>query len=659
MILDKYSDAELHPAFGIDMSVIDGGTVGAGWARVRPGTSSAPHQHDEIEMFVVLEGTGELVVNGANHPIGPGTVALFEPFETHVVENTGETDLVFADVYWRDFAHATLAAESPTRLRRRPLLVFSTPPTPNGDLHLGHLSGPYLGADVYVRFQRMNGADAWHLTGSDDFQSYVAAYARDAAESPATTAERFSAEIRETLALMDIEPDQFTVPRTAPRYADGLRDFFSRLTASGEVRPTPGTALFDGETGEYLYEGDVSGACPACGQPTGGNLCEECGEPNACVDLLRPRSALSPEPPRRAEVVRHSLPLHDFRATVADHHALGRVPARLRELADRLFSRPRLDVSLTHPTGWGVSPATPDMDDQAIWAWPEMAYGFLYGIEALGRRSAKNWRWDRPRHDWKIVHFFGFDNSFYHAVLYPALYRLAFPEWRPDIDYHVNEFYLLEEDKFSTSRRHAIWGKEILSAESVDAVRYFLASTRPEGRRTSFSRSEFEAVLSTVLIGQWQSWLRDLGARVDERYGGHAPDTGTWTPEHTAFLAGLEHRLRALTGSLGPDGFSLNQTTQGLSGLVQDARAFAGREEPGIRLPGWSDQARTAIALELAAARLLAGCAAPVMPRFARRLAGALGLTPPERWPSAVELLSPGARVDLAGRVFFAEEADE
>src|SRR5205807_269299 len=115
----------------------------------------------------------------------------------------------------------------------RPVFVFSTPPTPNGDLHLGHLSGPYLGADAFVRHQRMTGIDAWHLTGSDDYQSYVLAAAGAEGREPAETAARYSAEIAATLALMDITPDQYTVTDQDPAYRPGLQDFFSRVVASG------------------------------------------------------------------------------------------------------------------------------------------------------------------------------------------------------------------------------------------------------------------------------------------------------------------------------------------------------------------------------------------------------------------------------------------
>ncbi|MFD8144117.1 class I tRNA ligase family protein [Streptomyces sp. NPDC059708] len=662
MIIASYDDDVLEQAFGIDMSGVEGLGTGAGWGRVAPGRATDDHRHDETELFVIVSGRGEFLIDGERHEAAPGTVVLFEPFESHVLRNTADdaTDLVFFTQYWRDARRAAEAAAAPARtgFGDRPVFVFSTPPTPNGDLHLGHLAGPYLGADAFTRFQRMNGTEAYHLTGSDDHQSYVLGAARRGGRTPAETAAHHSAEIAETLRLMDIPLDQYTVTGGDPGYREGLRAFFSRIVASGGIAVTAHDALYDALTGEYLYEGDVTGGCPGCGATTSGNLCEECGEPNTVADLADPRSASTGGAPRPAPAARWTLPLHAHADDVRAHHRRGRVPARLRELADRLFRRPALDLPLSHPSGWGVEPRERDTDGQVIWVWPEMSYGFLHGIQSLGTRLGRPWRADRPAPDWKIVHFFGYDNSFYHSVLYPVLYRLAHPGWTPDIDYHVNEFYLLEGEKFSTSRRHAIWGKELLTPDTVDAVRYFLAATRPEGLRTDFRRTAYEETLAHTLIGTWQQWLTDLGARVAKHHGGRAPDAGNWTPEHTAFLARLGTRLDAVTGALGNDSFSLTQAAAELDGIVRDTVRFTRAEGLLTDTPGWEDENRTAVALELAAARLLAHAAAPVMPRFAARLAAALGAGAPRTWPRTVELLTPGSAVDLADAVFFQPSAD-
>jgi methionyl-tRNA synthetase len=155
------------------------------------------------------------------------------------------------------------------------------------------------------------------------------------------------------------------------------------------------------------------------------------------------------------------------------------------------------------------------------------------------------------------------------------------------------------------------------------------------------------------LVGTWQRWLNSLGARVAERYGGVAPDAGTWTPEHSAFLRRLGTRLAEVTGSLSEDAYSLNQAAEALDRIVRDTVRFSAEQEEAAGLETTASPSRTAVALELAAAWLLARCAAPVMPRFARNLAAALGTDAPDTWPDVVTLLPPGSRVDLADLVFF------
>ena len=234
--------------------------------------------------------------------------------------------------------------------------MFSTPPTPNGGLHIGHLSGPYLGTDAFVRFQRMNGAEVYHLAATDDFQSYVARVrpTREAAPRPRSP-QSYAAEIEQTLAAMDIHPDQINHTSTEPGYARGAAGV---LHPAGRLRHwSPGEKarrLFDGETGQYLFEPYIDGGCPGCGNETGGNICEICGEPNFCVDLTDPQSAIGDGDPAPGHRSRGTpLPLHELREDLLAHHAVGRAPAKVRELANRVFSRDRSSTwrSPTPPTG--------------------------------------------------------------------------------------------------------------------------------------------------------------------------------------------------------------------------------------------------------------------------------------------------------------------
>ncbi|TIL83179.1 MAG: cupin domain-containing protein, partial [Mesorhizobium sp.] len=481
-----FSRTELSRAFGIDMATLRTGSAGIAFSfgKVTPGVTSEPHRHDEIEAFVVLSGAGKVRTDLAEIPVAAGDVVLFHPFEAHVLHNDGDEDLNFADVYWRD-GKAALEAATRIATPRGPIFVFSTPPTPNGDLHLGHLSGPYLGADVYTRFLRMKGAEAYHLTGSDDYQSYLVTRADADGSTPAKVARHYADEIRATLTLLDCEVHSFLSTLGDSAYAEFQAACFRNLLSSSAVDMRQSAALFDAVTGDYLYETHVSGLCPDCGGWAGGNICEECGAPNLCHDLGTPKSRHSAEGPMVGSARRAELALERHYDNLDRHLRASGAPARLMDLFARVRQRGDFSVPITHPSDWGLS--AEGSPGQVIWAWPEMAFGFLYNIQALARLLGHDWNAAMPSNDWQIVHFFGFDNSFYHTLLYPALYAEVFSHWTPRIRYHVNEFYLLDGQKFSTSRGHAVWGKEVLGPKTVDVVRLHLGLTRPEGERTNFT----------------------------------------------------------------------------------------------------------------------------------------------------------------------------
>jgi methionyl-tRNA synthetase len=647
MRLHDSAEAQFEPAFGIAMAALAGApdTVrpGLAWGRVAVGGRSDQHRHDELETFVILQGVGVIHGDHESLSVRAGQVVEFAPFERHVIENTGQGDLLFLDIYWRDLRAVGMEPRA-TEHHGGPVFVFSTPPTPNGDLHLGHLAGPYLGADIYTRFQRMCGREAYHLTGSDDYQSYVESRAAAEGDDPAALARRYSSLIRETLALLDCQIDQFTETSVCDGYDERIRGLFARLRDSGAVRRSRSPALFHSETGAYLYEPYVSGGCPDCGARTAGNICEECGAPNRCHDLIEPRAATGPDSTGVVrERAREEIDLAAYRTTVLAHLDTADAPARVRELARRVLGRPETAFPVTHPGRWGVG-VDPNADE-IIWVWPEMAFGFLVAIEELGRRLGLSWSCERPSDDWKIVHFFGYDNSFYHTVLYPALYAGAFENWSFDIEYVVNEFYLLEHQKFSTSRRHAIWGRDVLSPDTVDPMRLHLALTRPESTRTNFSEDDFAHTQSVVFDDQICGWLARIRADLETHFAGTVPDAGDWTRSQIQFFNRLQAAHRRFEATMTARDFSARRAASILIDLVRDCRDFSDGQAGLLGMDGAPAQARTKTALEFCAAQLLTSMAGPLMPRFAAKLAADLGTDADRVWPDHVGLLPPGRQL--------------
>ncbi|ESZ54423.1 class I tRNA ligase family protein [Mesorhizobium sp. L103C131B0] len=653
-----FSRTELSRAFGIDTATLGTGSARTGFSfgKVGPGVTSEPHRHDEIEAFVILSGSGNVTTDRGEISVEAGDVVLFHPFEAHVLRNDGNKDLDFVAVYWRD-GEAALDAAAKTTAPRGPIFVFSTPPTPNGDLHLGHLSGPYFGADVYTRFLRMKGVEAYYLTGSDDYQSYVATRADADQSTPANVARYYADEIRATLALLDCDVHSFQATMGDDGYGEFQAACFRSLLSSTAVDLRQSPALFDAVTGHYLYEPHVSGLCPDCGGSAGGNICEDCGAPNLCHDLGAARSRQSAEAPVVGSVRRPELALDRCYDNIDRHLRASGVPLRILDLFARLRRRGNFSVPITHPSNWGL-PAE-GFPGQVIWVWPEMAFGFLYNIQALGRLLGRDWKAEMPGNDWQIVHFFGFDNSFYHALLYPALYAEAFSHWTPRIRYHVNEFYLLDGKKFSTSCRHAVWGKEVLSPKTVDVVRLHLGLTRPEGERTDFTLDALRRTEKEVFQSIWLNWLEALNQEIKQDFACRVPDAGDWSPVDRAFFARIEIHRAAMERAYSDEGFSVRRAATQVCEFVRDCVIYRGARDFAAARRFYPARNRTSLALQTTAAAILAPTLAPLMPRFAKTLARGIDGASTETWPRSVQRLAPGTRFDLGPvLVFYAKSGN-
>ncbi|MDB5096291.1 MAG: Methionine--tRNA ligase [Cyanobacteria bacterium RYN_339] len=592
---------------------------GGSYCVVGPAEATDPHQHHEGETFYIVRGRGEMAIEGeATALVAAGDVVYLPAHANHELRNLSATeDLAFFSVWWDDGTaqSATLPAHS---------LIIAAPPTPNGDLHLGHLSGPYVAADIYARYLRSRRVDVRVACGSDDNQSYTATKAVQLGLTPAAVTERFATAIEGTLAGMAVDIDYFLRPTRTPAYGAYVQAFLAQLLASGAVVRQAAPSLWCTPCGMYLYEAHVAGGCPHCQAPTSGNGCEACYRPNDCADLLDPRCVHCQTPATREVRERLYFPLEPHRAVLEAFYADVAMAPHLRALADTLLAGPLPAVSVSHLAGWGIP--VPDAPGEVIYEWFEMAAAFLFQAEQVELPQAFT--------QGEVVQFFGFDNSFFFLTFLPAVLRAHDPAVRLPRALVTNEFYLLEGQKFSTSRRHAIWGDEALAHVPADVLRFGLAWDRPEVAQTSFSLPGFEAVIRRELVDGWEGWLAELDARVD---GQPVPALGPLSAAQQAFAARLEGYARELAACYDAADFSPRRAARRLGALVADARDF-GQAHAHARHG-------TALALELAAARQFASLAYPLTPAFATRLALALGddLTP--RWRGQAEPLPAGRQV--------------
>src|SRR5215207_9688529 len=291
MFIQRLDPAKFYEAYGIKCQgvypwegVVDT-PFGAGWAVVEPGKRTKLHGHQEGETFLVAQGRGVMRVGDEVVEIGAGDVVFQPPFHAHTIENTSETEnLLFLSIWWEDLnlwagrreaEAAGGAAKHPQRA-----LVTAAPPTPNGDLHLGHLSGPYLAADVLTRYLKIRGVEAYYGCGTDDHFSFVKTRAEQVGLAPWDSADQLAADIRQSLEAAEIELDLYVRPRRTTAYAPFVEAFFRRLHDEGKLIEREVSSPWCEHCQIYLYEAHVAGGCPHCGSQATGFCCEECSWAN-------------------------------------------------------------------------------------------------------------------------------------------------------------------------------------------------------------------------------------------------------------------------------------------------------------------------------------------------------------------------------------------
>ncbi|MEU7718888.1 class I tRNA ligase family protein [Streptomyces tibetensis] len=514
--------------------------------------------------------------------------------------------------------------------------ITATPPTPNGELHVGHLAGPYLGADVLRRFTLAERERVLMTSGLDDHQSYVAVRGELDGLTGEEVADLNGERITRGWELAGADFDRLVAPRRDPGYAEFVQAFFQKLYDNGVLVPRTRPLPYCVPCDRWLYEAYVTGGCPHCGSSSNGNACEPCGRPNDCGDLVDPHCVVCGAAAELRPQTRLYLPLAPFADRLARFWRDTPMPPHLRALCERMLGDGMPEIAVSHPSGWGVPVTVPGFEDQRTFVWFEMAPGYLLQCDP-----------DSARPSVGPVQFFGFDNGYFHAVLFPALFMAWDPEMPLARAFVVNEFYRLEGKKFSTSRRHAVWALEALKEGGADALRFHVLRDRPNGRQTNFSRSDLVRA-RRHLDSVWNDWLKRLVEAVRVETGGVAP---AQRPAGADGWELLEARLVRLCDELreaySVEGFDTRRAVALLDEVVCCGADFGHVHRHERERPAGRDAYRAALSGELAVASALAAWAAPIVPMGAARLSEALGWDPGRRVDAAA-LTPPPAGTVLA-----------
>jgi methionyl-tRNA synthetase len=538
------------------------------------------------------------------------------------------------------------------------LLVSAPPPTANGDLHVGHLSGPFLRADILHRYSRMRGREVHCINGADEHQSYVAFRAAQLGLTPQQAVDKFSEAIFKTLQAAHLHYDVYLRPSRSSEHQKLVQEVFAQLYARGKLITRESQELYCENCERFLFEVYVRGQCPHCGAPSCGNACEACGRPNRCTDLKDPACNQCGATPTARSSTRLYFPLAAYEDKLRSYYETVVMNPRLRGICEGMLKDGLPEIVMCLPADWGIPVPVPGFEGQRIYVWFEVAAGLLSASQQLSQKLglSEGWKDFWRDDDVEVVQFCGFDNGYFYGMLIPALLLAYDPEIKLPTAILINEFYRLDGSKFSTSRNHAIWGRELLEQASVDTVRFYLALNGPETEQTNFTIAEFKETVRRELGGVWQGWLQDLGMRCANDYGGVAPSIDVWTDELRQFHDDLKRFIAAAGAAYEPADYSPRRAAGILMELVNAANSLgegSRREESSSSQRG---RLQTRTALELAAANTLSMLAAPIMPEFSAQLwtnLGNAGSVAEGSWCEEPKWVPPGTRLDNVGQLYF------
>ncbi|MEO0109518.1 MAG: methionine--tRNA ligase [candidate division WOR-3 bacterium] len=375
------------------------------------------------------------------------------------------------------------------------ILVTTALPYANGDIHLGHLAGCYLPADIYCRYQRSKGRDVIHIGGTDEHGVPITLLAEREKKSPQEIVDFYHKRIKDSFEKFGILFDNFS--RTSlPLHHKTSQDFFLKIYEKGYIYPKKVRQFFCPNCGLFLADRYLEGTCPHCQNPKArGDQCEECGRWLEPFMLLEPKCKTCGGLPEERETEHYFFALSRFQKQLADWiKEKGNWKENVKRFCEGWFRQGLEDRAITRDLPWGVKVPLPEAKGKVLYVWFDAPIGYISSTMEWAEKIGKKDLWKEYwlSSETRLIHFIGKDNIVFHAIVWPAM-LMAYGDFILPSEIPANEFLNLEGRKISTSENWAIWLPDYLKEFPPDPLRYALANNLPENRDIDFTYKEFQA----------------------------------------------------------------------------------------------------------------------------------------------------------------------
>lgn len=537
-------------------------------------------------------------------------------------------------------------------------LITTALPYANGPVHIGHLAGVYVPADIYARYLRANGKEVLLVGGSDEHGVPITIKARKEGVTPQDIVDRYHTIIKKSMEGLGISFDVYS-RTTSDIHRHTASEFFSRLYANGKFIEKTSLQPYDEQAGEFLADRYVVGTCPHCGSDRAyGDQCEACGTSLNATDLINPHSALTSAPVTLKETSHWFLPLNDYQEALSKWILEGH-----KEWKTNVYGQCKswLDMGLqpravSRDLNWGVPVPVEGAEGKVLYVWFDAPIGYISNTKEILPDTWQQW-WKSPES--RVVNFIGKDNIVFHCIVFPAMLMAYGDGYQLPDNVPANEFLNLEGDKISTSRNWAVWLHEYLEdfPGKQDVLRYVLTANAPETKDNDFTWSDFQARNNNELVAILGNFVNRAMVLTHKYFQGAVPTPATLQPiDETLFAEILDIKQRV---SEKLDTFHFRDALKDAMDMARAGNKYLQETEPWKLAK--TDMERTATVL-YCALQLCADMAVafePFMPFMAQKLRLMLGMES-MAWDAigGRELVPAGSKINEP-ELLFEKIADE
>ncbi len=495
-------------------------------------------------------------------------------------------------------------------------------PYTNGPIHIGHLAGVYVPADIYARFKRLTGKDVAFICGSDEHGVPITIKAKKEGVTPQDIVDKFHAIIKTSFEDFGITFDNYS--RTSAKiHHDTASEFFKTLYDKHEFVEEVTEQLYDEEANQFLADRFVTGTCPKCGNEDAyGDQCESCGSSLNATELINPKSAITGNSPTLKETKHWFLPLNKHEAFLREWILKGHkkdwkpnVYGQVKSWIDDGL-RPR---AVTRDLDWGIPVPVPGGEGKVLYVWFDAPIGYISATKEWAEREGKDWEPYWKDDSTKLVHFIGKDNIVFHCIIFPSMLKAEGSYILPD-NVPANEFLNLEGNKLSTSKNWAVWLPDYLKdfPNQQDVLRYALTANAPESKDNDFTWNDFQARNNNELVAIFGNFINRVVVLTNKYYEGVVPKPSEYSEVDKETLAAVKAYPAVIESSI--ERYRFREASQELMNLARLGNKYLADEEPWKLIKTDEERTQTIMFVALQIASALAVLSEPFLPFTSNKL---------------------------------------